>query len=122
MVRTPLRTRLLSGHDTKRLFGSSITTSSEGSPRRMYLAAVAPPHPPPMTPTRRAEVGLTSPLVVAHPDTPPSATTPAVDADALRKCRRVIMRSSQARYRGAPRLRRAAAERRGAWGPFEAPM
>src|SRR5687767_12777530 len=91
MVRTPLRTRLLSGHDTKRLFGSSITTSSEGSPRRMYLAAVAPPHPPPMTTTRRAEVGLTSPLVVAHPATPPSATTPAVDADALRKCRRVIM-------------------------------
>src|SRR5437773_7727012 len=51
--RTPLSTRLLNGHDTNSLFGSSRTTSIDGSASRAYLAAVAPPQPPPITTTRR---------------------------------------------------------------------
>jgi hypothetical protein len=53
IVRTPLRTRFENGHETNCLFGSSNTTSIEGSASRTYFAAVAPPQPPPITTTRR---------------------------------------------------------------------
>ena len=36
--------------------------------------------------------------------------------------RRMLRQRQLARYRGAPRLGRGASERRGAWGPVEAPM
>src|SRR5262249_3817667 len=51
--RTALSTRFENGHETKRLFGSSMMTSIDGSCMRTYFAAVAPPQPPPMTTTRR---------------------------------------------------------------------
>src|SRR3989449_6733921 len=76
--RTPERTRLLNGHDTNCWFGSSRTTSIEGSANRTYFAAVAPPQPPPITTTRRPVLGAKSPLiVVAHPATPAAARSPS---------------------------------------------
>src|SRR5438445_12912331 len=64
MERTPLSTRLLNGHETNLVLGSMRITSSEGSSIRTYLAAVAPPQPPPITITRRPEVGARSAGVV----------------------------------------------------------
>src|SRR5438445_7045895 len=71
-------------------------TSSEGSSIRTYLAAVAPPQPPPITITRRPEVGARSAGVVvavgaavrAQPARPETAT--AAPVDALRKSLRLI--------------------------------
>src|SRR5262245_5065920 len=88
IVRTPLSTRLLKGHDTKDRFGSSATTSMAGSSARTYFAAVAPPQPPPVTTTRRDASGMKSPFVeAAHP---PSATTAAPAPATPRNVRRVI--------------------------------
>src|SRR2546422_2894780 len=88
--RTPLSTRLLNGQETNVLFGSSITTSMDGSAARTYLAAVAPPQPPPTTTTRRPALGLISPVLVAHPSRPATVSTPTPVPDALRNCLRVI--------------------------------
>src|SRR5437879_9568869 len=71
-------------------------TSSEGSSIRTYLAAVAPPQPPPITITRRPEVGARSAGAVvavgaavrAQPARPVTAT--AAPVDALRKSLRLI--------------------------------
>src|SRR5205814_842957 len=71
-------------------------TSSEGSSIRTYLAAVAPPQPPPITITRRPEVGARSAGVViavgaavlAQPARPETAM--AAPLDALRKSLRLI--------------------------------
>ena len=52
-MRTPLSTRFENGHETNSLFGSSRMTSIDGSASRTYLAAEVPPHPPPITTTRR---------------------------------------------------------------------
>src|SRR5438552_15395019 len=85
MVRTPLSTRLLKGHDTKDVFGSSRMTSIDGSPSRTYFAAVAPPQPPPITTTRLPVFGAKSPFVVAHPPNAPTATPiPVVGGNCLR--------------------------------------
>src|SRR5882762_8086566 len=83
--RTPLSTRLLKGHDTNSLFGSSRTTSIEGSASRTYLAAVAPPQPPPITTTRRAGFCAKSETVGAHP----AASRPRPIPDVPRKFLRV---------------------------------
>ena len=45
-------TVLLKGQVTNALLGSIRVTSIPGSKRRKYLAAVAPPKPPPITTTR----------------------------------------------------------------------
>src|SRR6267142_6529935 len=85
IVRTPLSTRFENGHETNCLFGSSRTTSIEGSSRRTYLAAVAPPQPPPITTTRGPALGAKSPFMdVAHPARPPDASTPRPSPDARR--------------------------------------
>src|SRR5437773_4812719 len=85
--RTPERTRLLNGHDTNCWFGSSRTTSIDGSASRTYFAAVAPPQPPPITTTRRPALGAKSPLIAgAHPA---ARTSPAPAADVLRNSLRV---------------------------------
>ncbi len=74
-VRTPLSTRLLNGHEMNCLLGSSMMTSIDGSPSRTYFAAVAPPHPPPITTTRLPVFGAKSPCsAVAQPPSAPSAT------------------------------------------------
>src|SRR5262245_19759533 len=94
-VRTPLRTRLLNGHETNSRFGSRRTTSMLASSRRTYLAAVAPPQPPPITTTRRADLGMKSPLVVmvAQPEArspgPPSSPSIAAPPEVLRNVLRV---------------------------------
>src|SRR5215204_157593 len=76
-VRTPLSTRLLNGHEMNCLFGSRRMTSIDGSPSFTYFAAVAPPHPPPITTTRLPDFGAKSPFVaVAHPPSAPTAATP----------------------------------------------
>src|SRR5437867_2763735 len=85
IVRTPLSTRLLNGHDTNSLFGSSRTTSIDGSARRTYLAAVAPPQPPPITTTRRPDFCAKSETVGAQP----AASRPSPIPDVPRKCLRV---------------------------------
>src|SRR5688572_28507708 len=84
--RTPLRTRLLKGHDTNSLLGSSRMTSIAGSPSRAYLAAVAPPQPPPTTTTRLPVFGAKSPFIAgAHPPSAPTATpNPVVRRNCLR--------------------------------------
>src|SRR5688572_16775748 len=57
--------------------GSIRTTSILGSISRTYLAAVAPPQPPPITTTRGPFFGAKSPFIaVAHPPRPPPASTP----------------------------------------------
>src|SRR5438874_9170556 len=84
--RTPLSTRLLNGHETNSLVGSSRTTSIDGSARRTYLAAVAPPHPPPMTTTRRPGFCAKSETLGAQPA--PRSPSPAQD-DARRNSLRV---------------------------------
>src|SRR6267142_5603207 len=90
--RTPLSTRLLNGHDTNSLFGSSRTTSIDGSARRTYLAAVAPPQPPPITTTRRPGFCAKSETLGAQP----AASRPRPIPDVPRKSLRVqfIMSSS----------------------------
>src|SRR5712692_8624297 len=88
MARWPLRTRLLNGHDTNLAFGSSSTTSMDGSASRTYLAAVAPPQPPPTTTTRRLALGSISPLVLAQPASPATASAPAPVPEIFRKCLR----------------------------------
>src|SRR5438552_37074 len=86
--RTPLSTRLLNGHDTNCLLGSSRTTSIDGSASRTYFAAVAPPQPPPTTTTRRPALGAKSPLIAgAHPAA--RNPNPAPAADVLRNSLRV---------------------------------
>src|SRR5713101_478147 len=78
MERRPLSTRLLNGHETNSRLGSRSTTSMPGSSDRTYLAAVAPPHPPPITTTRRPLFGMKSPFIVgAHPPRPESADPPS---------------------------------------------
>ena len=52
-----LRTRLLNGHEMNSRFGSTRITSTLGSSRRTYFAAVAPPQPPPITTTRGPVLG-----------------------------------------------------------------
>src|SRR5260370_20807125 len=94
--RTPLSTRLLSGHETNLVLGSIRITSSEGSSIRTYLAAVAPPQPPPITITRRPEVGARSDGVdvavraalPAQPANPEAAT--AAPLEALRQSLRLL--------------------------------
>ena len=63
MVRWPLNTRLLNGQEMNSRLGSIITTSMDGSAIRTYLAAVAPPQPPPITTTRRPLLGAMSPVM-----------------------------------------------------------
>src|SRR5712692_2284845 len=100
IFRTPLSTRLLNGHETNSRLGSIRITSILGSSSRTYLAAVAPPQPPPMTTTRCPALGAKSPLTVAaHPATPapPSNSRPAPIADVLRNSLReafMVMPSS----------------------------
>src|SRR2546428_2085498 len=78
MERRPLSTRLLNGHETNSRLGSRSTTSMPGSSDRTYLAAVAPPQPPPITTTRRPLLGMKSPFIVgAHPPRPVSADPPS---------------------------------------------
>src|SRR5260370_41805903 len=90
IVRTPLSTRLLNGHETNRSLGSSSTTSMEGSLRRRYFAALAPPHPPPITTTRRPDLGAMSPVIgAAQPAA--SAPSPRPPADVRRNRLRVIV-------------------------------
>src|SRR5258706_7733360 len=76
MDEKPPSTRLDIGQDTKRLSRSTSTTSIDGSHRRMYFAAVAPPKPPPMTPTRAFD-GIVPPQ-------PASETAPARFRKSLR--------------------------------------
>src|SRR5438094_6544943 len=99
MERTPLSTRLLNGHDTNPLFGSSRTTSIDGSASRTYLAAVAPPQPPPITTTRRPGFCAKSETLGAQP----AASRPRPIPDVPRKSLRVqfIRTSSKARLDGA---------------------
>src|SRR5216683_2350694 len=81
IVRTPARTRLLNGQEMNFRFGSS---------RRTYLAAVAPPQPPPMTTTRGPFLGAKSPLIaVAHPARPAPASTPRPSPEDRRNALRV---------------------------------
>src|SRR5206468_3279421 len=69
-------------------FGSSRTTSIDGSASRTYFAAVAPPQPPPITTTRRPALGAKSPLIAgAHPAA--RNPNPAPAADVLRNSLRV---------------------------------
>src|SRR2546428_6910179 len=82
--RPPLSTRLLNGHDTNSLFGSSRTTSIDGSARRTYLAAVAPPQPPPITTTRRPGFWAKSETVGAQPDASRPSPIPVVPRKSLR--------------------------------------
>src|SRR5262245_47318612 len=90
IVRTPLRTRLLNGHEMNRSLGSSITTSIDGSLSRRYFAALAPPQPPPITTTRRPDLGEMSPVIgAAQPAT--RAPIPSPPADVRRNCLRVIV-------------------------------
>src|SRR5512145_268459 len=82
IVRTPLRTRFENGHETNSLFGSSRTTSIDGSASRTYLAAVAPPHPPPITTTRRPGFWAKSDTFGAQPAA--RRPSPEVQRNALR--------------------------------------
>src|SRR5262245_60554229 len=86
--RTPLRTRLLNGHETNARLGSISPTSMAGSWARTYFAAVAPPQPPPITTARRPDFGMKSPFMDgAHPRSPPArsaAPDPATPRNALR--------------------------------------
>src|SRR6266446_3801854 len=82
--RTPLSTRLLNGHDTNCRFGSSRTASIDGSARRTYLAAVAPPHPPPITTTRRPVFWAKSETVGAQPAASSASPVPEVRRNSLR--------------------------------------
>src|SRR5262245_1253511 len=88
IVRTPLSTRLLKGQETNRSFGSSNTTSIEGSLNLRYLAAEAPPQPPPMTTTRRPLLGATSPVMGAAQ---PAARRPRPVPEVRRKSLRVTV-------------------------------
>src|SRR5262245_20475256 len=102
---TPLRTKLLNGHDTNVRLGSSKMTSIDGSWRRTYFAAVAPPQPPPTTTTRRAGFRARSPLPeAAQPArTPPApAPNPTPAADTRKKSLRVnsVIATSVATWRG----------------------
>src|SRR5712691_11835936 len=100
IVRTPLKTRLLKGQETKFSFGSSRTTSIEGSLSRTYLAAEAPPQPPPMTTTRRPLLGATSPVIVAGA-AQPAASRPEPVPEVRRKSLRVTLTMSPLRvWRG----------------------
>src|SRR5262245_52676926 len=102
MVRRLLKTRLLNGHDTNCRLGSRSRTSIDGSPKRTYLAAVAPPHPPPITTTRRPGFGSTSPVPDAHPA--PPIPTPRATPDILRNSLRVTcITAPPGMYRTAPR-------------------
>src|SRR5260370_1877162 len=58
----------------------------------MYLAAVAPPQPPPITTTRGPDFGAKSPLVeAAQPARPPPASTPRPTPDVRRNPLRVTV-------------------------------
>src|SRR5260370_4643159 len=82
--RRPLSRRLLNGHDRNCRFGSSGTTSIDGSARRTYLAAVAPPHPPPITTTRRPLFWAKSETVGAQPAASSASPVPEVRRNSLR--------------------------------------
>ena len=95
--RTPLTTRFENGQEMNLSLGSSRTTSIAGSCMRTYLAAVAPPQPPPITITRRPlRFGARSPGVLVVVGAPPVLAQPArperaTTADeALRNSLRVI--------------------------------
>src|SRR6266850_2327684 len=90
IVRTPARTRLLNGQEMNSRLGSIRITSMAGSSRRTYLAAVAPPQPPPITTTRGPFFGAKSPLIaVAHPARLVPASTPSPSPEDRRNARRV---------------------------------
>src|SRR3982075_1555608 len=86
IVRTPARTRLLNGHEMNSRLGSTRITSTLGSARRTYFAAVAPPQPPPITTTRRPVFGAKSPLSAGAQ---PAASRPSPVPDAARNSLRV---------------------------------
>src|SRR5262245_16375866 len=91
-VRTSLSTRLLIGQEMNCFWGSRRITSIEGSARRTYLAAVAPPQPPPMTTTRLPLFGAKSPRIEgAQPATPLRAIAPSAAPDAVRNRLRVTV-------------------------------
>lgn len=83
MSLTPASTRLLIGQETNRALRSTRVTSSPGAHFLRYLAAVAPPKPPPMTTTRPR---ASAPFVVAQP----AARVVASAAEILRKSRRLM--------------------------------
>src|SRR5882724_7407406 len=90
IVRTPARTRLLNGQEMNSRLGSIRITSMAGSSRRTYLAAVAPPQPPPITTTRGPFFGAKSPLIaVVHPARLVPASTPSPSPEDRRNARRV---------------------------------
>src|SRR5258705_1054857 len=90
IVRTPARTRLLNGQEMNSRLGSIRIASMAGSSRRTYLAAVAPPQPPPITTTRGPFLGAKSPLiVVAHPARLVPASTPSPSPEDRRNALRV---------------------------------
>src|SRR6185295_19510715 len=95
----PASTRLEIGQETKPDSRSTSRTSMFGSHKRMYLAAVAPPKPAPIT-TTRPRAGR----VVAQP----VADSAAVDTENFRKSRRriVFMVVPSALLRGEPRRKR----------------
>src|SRR5439155_17620149 len=76
MLRYPPSTRFEIGQEVKTFSRSTMTTSIEGSHSRMYLAAVAPPSPPPITTTR--------PFDAAVPAQPASDNAPASFRKSLR--------------------------------------
>src|SRR5262245_35610364 len=101
MLRTPLSTRLLKGHEMNSRLGSRRTTSMVGSYRRTYLAAVAPPQPPPTTTTRRSP----RPSVVAQPPMPAARALAAPALEIPRKAlrvRSVVMADPPLRRRSLP--------------------
>src|SRR6266404_6315846 len=90
MLRRPARTRLLNGQETNWRLGSIRMTSTPGSSSRTYFAAVAPPHPPPITTTRGPDFGAKSPLVeAAQPARPQPASMPRPTPDVRRNPLRV---------------------------------
>src|SRR5262245_45189968 len=82
MPENPPSTRLEIGHEVNCASRSTSTTSIAGPQRRMYLAAVAPPKPPP-TITTRALDGTG----VRQPARPASELAPAVAPASFRNSR-----------------------------------
>src|SRR5262245_37544953 len=102
-VRTSLRTRLLIGQEMNCFCGSRRITSMDGSARRTYLAAVAPPQPPPMTTTRLPALAAMSPRVeVAQPATLARAAALSVAPDAVRNRLRDTVFMPMGLLAGAP--------------------